>query len=357
MSKNILISTGGSGGHISPAKVFYEHLKENYNVFLSSDVRGSKFIKKNDFKLIILDTPKLSKNILLLFFQMFSIFSLIIKSLFVLKKKKIDILISTGGYMSFPLCIAAKFLGIKILLFEPNMVIGRSNKLFLSFCKYIFCYSKDLKNFPKKYENKILLISPLIRKVFYSYKSNIKKEVNKFRVMIVGGSQGAKIFDTHSQYSILDLSKKFNLKILHQTTKEKIVQLSNFYNENKIDNYVFDYDDNFIDLIHNVDLCITRAGASTISELTFLGIPFLAIPLPTAKDNHQFENANFYEKKNCCWILNQKDFDSHRLKEILTEIIENKSDYFEKKNNLKNLNYQNHWNNINQKIIEIINEN
>ena len=63
------------------------------------------------------------------------------------------------------------------------------------------------------------------------------------------------------------------------------------------------------------------------------------------------------KKKNCCWILNQKDFDSHRLKEILTEIIENKSDYFEKKNNLKNLNYQNHWNNINQKIIEIINEN
>ena len=331
MSKNILISTGGSGGHVIPATVFYEHLKDSYKVFVSSDVRGSKYLKKNNFELIVIDTPRLSKNIFMLFLQMFSIFFLTVKSLLILKNKKIDILISTGGYMSLPLCIAAKILGIKIFLFEPNMVLGRANKLFLTFCKNIFCYSDKIINFPKKYEYKISLIYPLIRKIFYSYNSKSQKNENNFSLMVVGGSQGAKIFDTNIRYSIQDLSKKFNLKVFHQTEKKNISILNNFYNQNNIDNHVFEYDDNFVDLLSNTDLCITRAGASTISELTFLNIPFLAIPLPTSKDDHQFQNANFYKKKDCCWILDQNDFNKDKLYEILAKIIENKSEYLRKK--------------------------
>ena len=63
---------------------------------------------------------------------------------------------------------------------------------------------------------------------------------------------------------------------------------------------------NFINTIKQVDLCITRSGASTLAELSVLNIPFIAIPLPTSKDDHQLENANFYERNDCCWLIEQK---------------------------------------------------
>ena len=89
MKKNILISSGGSGGHMIPATIFYEHLKGSFNVCISSDQRGLQFLDKAKYDLKIINTPKLSKNLLLLPFQIFLILYLIIKSFFFLKKKKL----------------------------------------------------------------------------------------------------------------------------------------------------------------------------------------------------------------------------------------------------------------------------
>ena len=130
MKKKILISTGGSGGHVIPATVFYEHLKDKFDVFLSTDKRGSKFINLQKYEIKIINTPKLISNLFLLPINLFLIGVLSIKSIFYLKEKKIDFLISTGGYMSLPLCIAAKILKIKIYLYEPNMILGRANSFF-----------------------------------------------------------------------------------------------------------------------------------------------------------------------------------------------------------------------------------
>ena len=88
MNKKILISTGGSGGHVIPATIFYEHLKDNFDVYLSTDVRGLKFLNKEKYKFHIINTPKLSKNLFLFPFQIFLILYLIIKSFLFLKKKK-----------------------------------------------------------------------------------------------------------------------------------------------------------------------------------------------------------------------------------------------------------------------------
>ena len=105
------------------------------------------------------------------------------------------------------------------------------------------------------------------------------------------------------------------------------------------------------------NICITRAGASTLSELVFMNLPHIAIPLPFAKDNHQFENAYFYQQKGCNWILNQNEINTNKLSKKLMNIIENKEEYLDKKNNMKNFSYLNTWNNINQKIVTTINEN
>ena len=355
MKKKILISTGGSGGHVIPAITICNHLKNEYDVVISTDLRGFKYLESNNHKIFLVNTPRLNRSVLIPF-AILKVFFLTLKSLFILKREKIYILISTGGYMSLPLCLASKMLKIKIFLLEPNMIIGRANKFFLNFCEKIICYDNNIINFPKKFQNKLIALNPLIRKKFYE--KNFKLKTDKvFTVIVIGGSQGAQIFDQLLHESFIKISKIKSLKIIHQTNQNNVNFLKNLYLKDKIDNVVFNFDQNLDILLKQADLCITRAGASSLAEIASLNIPFIAIPLPTSKDNHQFENANYYKNKNCCWIVDQTNFDQLKFEDLLIGILKNDDDFIKKKKNLENLNYQNTWNNVNQNLLKILNEN
>tara|TARA_B100001057_G_scaffold148147_1_gene148074 strand:+ start:4959 stop:6023 length:1065 start_codon:yes stop_codon:yes gene_type:complete len=354
MKKNILITTGGSGGHVIPATILYQHLSRDENVLITSDERGLRYLDQNIYEIEIINTPKLN-NIFFLPFNFLVIIFLTVKSFFLLKKKKIKKIISTGGYMSLPPILAAKILNLSIFLIEPNQVLGRSNRFFLNSCKKIFCYSDKIKNFPKKFQDKIVMINPLVKEEVYRSNSGVQKK-NKFNLLIVGGSQGANIFDNNLKNSIINISKIERIKVIHQTNEKKISNLEDFYSKNNVENWIFSFDKNFVETIEKADLCITRAGASTLAELSVLNIPFIAVPLPSSKDNHQYENANFYKNKDCCWIIEQNKFEE-TIEDVLKDIFNDKSNYLKKKENLKKLNYQNTWINVNQKILNTINEN
>ena len=357
MKKNVLISTGGSGGHTIPATIIYGHLSEKTNVILSTDTRGLKYLDKDMFRFEIIDTPKLN-NIFFLPFNIIVILFLIFKSYLLLKRRKINEIFSTGGYMSLPVVLAARLLKLKIYLIEPNHVLGRANKFFLNFCKKIFCYTDKVKNYPKNFRDKIVIINPLVKKHIYNLKSKREnKEIkDRLTILIVGGSQGASIFDNNLKNIIIKISKNISIKIIQQTSKENIANLRNFYLKYNIENKIFSFDNNFEKNIKEADLCITRAGASTLAELSVASVPFIAIPLPNSADNHQFENANFYKSYNCCWLIEQNDFEE-KIEGLLIDILNNKYEYLKKFQNLEKLNYQNTWNSVNQKILEIINEN
>ena len=124
-----------------------------------------------------------------------------------------------------------------------------------------------------------------------------------------------------------------------------------------IQNELFSFNEEIFQKYNQIDFAITRSGASTISELIFFNVPFLAIPLPESKDNHQFYNAKDYFDKKLCWLVNQSDYKKENLKEFILNLIQNPDDYFEKKNNMTKFSYQNTWNNINQKLLALINEN
>ena len=353
--KKILITTGGTGGHVIPAEIISEHLNNSYEIYISTDKRGLKYLSSNKTKTVIIDTPKLNISFLLPL-RLIKLFYLTTKSFFYLKKEKIDKVFSMGGYMSIPLIIGAKILGLKIYLLEPNLTLGRSNNFFLNFSEKIFCYSDKLKNFPEKFIKKIEYISPLVSKAFYEIKK--KNDINKkFHFLISGGSQGANIFDKIIKEVMVDLAKKHPLKVIQQTNIHNIKKLEDFYNLNNIENEIFNFEKKFIHLINKSDLCITRAGATSLAEISIMNKPFVAIPLPTSKDDHQVENAKFYENKGCCWVLSQKILNKEKLLDVLLKILDNKSDFISKKLNLKKLNYKNSWNDVNQKLKKIINEN
>ena len=355
--KNILIVTGGTGGHVVPSIAFIEHLNNSFSVKIVTDVRGSKYIDEKEYSYHIIDVPNLFSKFYLLPLNLIKYLLNIFKSLNFIKKNKIETIISTGGYMTLPFCLAAFFLRKKIFLFEPNSILGRSNKIILKFSDAIICYDNNLKNFPKKYNFKKKVIHPILKKEIYEIKryKNSFKEIKK--VLIIGGSQGANFFDNKVTDLITEISKKKDFQIIQQISKKnEIEQLKKKYDDLNLKYNFFDFTNNSDKLYKDVDFAITRGGASTLSELSFLNIPFLAIPLPSAKDNHQFHNSNFYYQKKCCWLIEQKNFEHDKIVDLILKIFNNREDYIDKARNLQKISEKNTWNNSNNRIIEIINE-
>jgi UDP-N-acetylglucosamine--N-acetylmuramyl-(pentapeptide) pyrophosphoryl-undecaprenol N-acetylglucosamine transferase len=357
--KKILIATGGSGGHVIPSLSIYDALKDDFEVKISTDSRGSKFINNENYNYSLIDVPNLFSNLLLLPYNLIKFCYSIIKSYKYLKLNNFNILISTGGYMSLPLCLASNLLNIKIYIFEPNSVLGRANKLILNFAKKIICYEKNLKGLSKKLSNKIYLVKPLLRKEIYKYNKNENTKIaEKKKILIIGGSQGAKFFDEFITKIIIKLSKIEKVQVLQQVINvNKRENIKELYQKNHIEHELFHFDDKVLLKALNYDLAITRSGASVISELGYLNIPFVAIPYPYAKDNHQYHNAEFYEKNKSCWLIMQNDLDENNFTDFIIKIFKDQNEYFVKKNNLIQLTKENTWEKNKFKLIELLNEN
>ena len=94
-----------------------------------------------------------------------------------------------------------------------------------------------------------------------------------------------------------------------------------------------------------------------MAELTFLNLPFIGIPFPFAKDDHQYINAQYYEKKNCCWILKQDNNTEDKLVILLNNILQNRDTILEKKHNMAKISSQNNWSDVNKILVNLLNEN
>ncbi len=355
--KKILISTGGSGGHVIPALNLYNHLKNKFDVSLCTDVRGAKYIPQ-EIKKIVLEVRKIPEKKYLFFIKIIFLFIAFVRSLIYLSTNKIDILISTGGYMSLPIVLAAKIFNKKIFLFEPNSVIGRSNKFLLKFSLKILCYDDNLAGLNQKYYHKIIKIYPILNKCFYSQQIDNKTRNDYLRVLIIGGSQASLFFSRNLKSEIIQLAKKYQVKVTQQLSPG--IDIENYkkdYDSNNINNKLFFFEENFLCKKNDFDIAITRAGASSLAELAHLNIPFISIPFPHATDNHQFLNARRYYELNCCWLLEEKNFNSGDINRIIDQIMVDKKEYLEKNNNLIKITANNTWESINQRIINIFNEN
>ena len=339
--KKILICTGGTGGHIFPALSLAEHLKKNFHVDIITDYRAKRFINNINLKnisFINVKTPT-DKNGLALIYSIFLIFFSFIYSFFFILFKRPNLIIGSGGYASFPILLAARLLNKKFIIYETNSVVGRVNKFFLKSATKIFT-GYPLKDLNINSE-KIIFVGQLIRQQIYIAKNSEKfKKDNDFNftLLVVGGSQGAEIF---SRILPQSLNKLFNLnlkiKIFHQVGNKKQEGMLDHSYKNNTNVKIFYFEPHIENYMIQSDLVITRAGSSTLSELSFLQIPFIAIPFKDSLDNHQFYNANYYFEKNACWLIEQQDLNSEKLFDLIKELILHKEKLLEKKGKLKEL--------------------
>ena len=308
-NKNIFLVAGGTGGHLFPAVAVAQRDKKKNFIFVV-DTRVEKILKKYKVKNFVVSSSKFNKNIFRLILAVFKILYGTFQSVLLIKKYRPKLVVGFGGYTSIPTILAAKIFNIQTLIHEQNAVMGKTNRLLSKIS------NKTAISFNStKYAKKDAIFTGIPIRVFK--KKKIKKD--KKRVLVLGGSQGAKIFSQIIPKVLIGIKQEYlkNLMIVQQTRKEDKTILESTYNKLNVKCTVKEFFDDVQNEIYNSDIVIARCGASTLAEIEYCKKFSLLFPLPTAMDDHQLENAKQFKKKNDCQIYNQNNIPYSKLRELL----------------------------------------
>lgn len=309
LKKKVMIIAGGSGGHVFPGLSVACYLMESgYNVIWLGGVNNieSELVPQYgiDIKLIWIQGlrgKKLYTKFIVLFF---SFFIAIYQSLKIIKYWKPDIVVGWGGYVSGPGGLAAWLSGIPLIIHEQNKVIGLTNRLLSFFAKIV------LQGLPNVVARGSIIVGNPIRSAILSIPEPIgrwKNRVGPIRVLVVGGSQGAHIFNIVVPKIVEKLADK--LIIWHQTGKKDFHSVVQAYKKMKKNIYKIEA------FIYNIeqaytwaDLVISRSGALTVSEVAYVGLPAIFVPFCFHKDRQQYWNAMLLEQIGAAQIIEQEQF-------------------------------------------------
>ena len=355
--ENILLTAGGTGGHLYGAQsLAFELSLNDYNTFLLTDKRVGTLVE--GFK------PENVKEIYSATFTNTSFYKwplVIIKlflgfiySLILIKKFNPKIVIGFGGYPTIPVIFAAKMFRLKIIIHEQNMILGRANKLLLNFSDILTTGFKNTIGIPTNIKKQICFSGNPIRQDILKYKSTYKvfKDNEKFRLVIFGGSQGASFFSKTIPLSLSKLSdeKKTSLEVFHQVRSEEFEDVSNFYKSENIKANVSKFFDNLPELLNSSHLIIARSGASSVSEISAIGRPAILVPLTHSIDNDQKLNALNLEKTGLILSIDEEKSDSDWFYKKIDEFMNFPNILKE----MSNMGKSNTFNNGSKNILKII---
>ena len=312
------IATGGTGGHIFPAlAVADELIQRGHKVIVSTDVRGRKYLKK--YKTVQVwasgvGAKKPIAKILSLFKIAISTVILIVRFA-ILRPEKI---VAFGGYSSVPALIAGWALKIPTFLHEQNAAIGRANNFAMPFVKTL------MTSFPIGFGTHTGLP---VRKEFLGSinERRVEKAKNSdFRLLVTGGSLGAKVLDDVVPEALSTLNSKSatrGLFVVHQTRPENVEKLRKLYAGIGVKNNVLSFIKDMAGELSSASLVISRAGASTVAEMQAIGVAAIMVPLEINPD--QMANAKEFAKNGGGIVMQQRDFTSQKLAIELKKLIAN----------------------------------
>ena len=339
----IIVSAGGTGGHIYPAlaiiKKFQEKEKKLEVLYIGTHNRMEKqIIPKMGIKYQELEIYGFSKtNIIRDIKNIFLINKATKKCMEIMKEYKPDVVIGVGGYVTYPVIKAAHKLGIKTFIHEQNSIPGKSN---VALAKYASLVGVSFKSSMNSFTSarKVIytgnpcgenaLTIPKISKTTLGFKENDKL------IIIVAGSLGSTTFNDKFK-SFLSVVDDY-YKILYITGKD---YYDDFIKDTKFSKNVkvVPYFDNLAGLIKDSYLIISRAGASTISEILALKVPSILIPSPYVANNHQYYNALDLANVGVSEVIEEKNLSLELIKVTINELVNNPKKYQEMKNNLKSI--------------------
>lgn len=329
----ILVTGGGTGGHIYPALSIVKKIKkeiENVEILYIGTENGleADIVPKEDipFKTVrvkgfrrklSIDTIKSGIELL----------KGIMDSNKVLKEYKPDFVIGTGGYVCGPIVFLASLKKIPTLIHEQNAFPGVTNKILSRFVDIVAISFEGTEKYFKKPERVVLTGNPINEEYLKQDKEKtiekLKLEKSKKIVLSFGGSGGQKSLN-NAVFNIINNKEKLNgIQLIHITGKKFYKDFHENINKTKYGNdlKVFDYSYDIMNYMIAADLIITSAGAITISEITALGKPSIIIPKANTAENHQEYNGRELEKNGASALILEKDLDENVLFEKLEELL------------------------------------
>ncbi|MDR1366401.1 MAG: UDP-N-acetylglucosamine--N-acetylmuramyl-(pentapeptide) pyrophosphoryl-undecaprenol N-acetylglucosamine transferase [Puniceicoccales bacterium] len=319
---NILLVCGGSGGHIAPAIAVAERLVNHHCTFAIShkqiDEIFSKKYENFDFIRVNAIPFQLSPYTLTRFIH--SQLKSFRQALNLLKVKKIDAVISFGGFTSMGFVLAAKMKKIPIILHESNIIPGKATRFLAGFATKIL-FPPNI--FLKKYNKKVSHVDYPIRQEFVNIsRAEARNQLGwpalKRIILIIGGSNGALAINKWVQQNFF--------KFAHHNIDIFCIAGPSFSEEKAINFedctlHMLPFCNNMNLVIRACDLVIARAGAGTIAECRYCKKPMILVPYPFAADNHQWANAKVAEELGVATVVDQNKIDT--LAQRTFEIISN----------------------------------
>ena len=363
----ILITCGGTGGHIFPAIALAQELKQKRHAdsifIIDKSYTTQDMIKKAGFNYHVLGVPKMPYGISA---KWFNFLVKLIRARFdaepMITKINPDIAVGFGAYISGPVMQAAAAMGIKTLIHEQNALFGRANRiLFKSVDRVCLSFANSLV---KKNTKCVLTGNPVREEVINGFKMTTKQEAlsalkfsdRRKTLLVIGGSSGASSINKaiSNMIETLNDEEKDSIQIAHITGYRDIEKVEEAYRVNRIVHWVRGFYDKMPLCYKAADIILCRAGATTISEIAFFGVPAVLIPYPWA-GCHQTENAISLAREGAAVVLAERGLSSNKLKKEIFSIINNEKEMKQMAYNMRLFSKPDAASKLAQQVMELAN--
>jgi len=367
MSINVIISGGGTGGHIYPAISIANAIKKvdsKANVSFVGAIGKMEMEKVPEagYEIIGLPVRGLQRKLTLKnFVTLYRLFTSLVKSRRIIKKKKPDVVVGVGGYASGPLCYMASKKGIPVVLQEQNSYPGITNKLLASkAAKICVAYENMERFFPSE---KIVITGNPVRQDILNVKSKKQEAIEfynldpeKKTIVIVGGSLGARTLNESVLNSLEEIKKNDNVQIIWQTGSYYYNEMLERCDKNNYPSLKMMSFLSRMDLVYAVaDVIISRAGACTISELCLTSSATILVPSPNVSEDHQTKNAKALSNKDAALLITDKEAKAVLIQEAL-KLVKDEKRISSLSQNISNFAYNNSADIIADEIYKIVNK-
>ncbi len=331
----VLITGGGTGGHINPALAIAQKVKEvnNDNEILyvgTKEGMESDLVPKQGFDFKTVDARFLQRKLSIENMITLAISAKgVIQSMGIIRDFKPDIVVGTGGYVCGPVVLAAAIKGIPTMIHEQNVFPGITNRLLSKFVNKIAISFEEAGKYFKQKDKLVLVGNPVRKEIVEANRDESRKKYklknDEIFIYSFGGSGGQKSLNDAIIDVIKNIKNREKIKLLHVTGK----RLKDDFNEAlKLNNLEIPSNVTVVDYMYDApaalsasDLVIGSAGAITIAEITKIGIPSILIPKTYTAENHQEYNARALERKGAAIVILESELEDKKLISTIDKII------------------------------------
>ena len=308
----VVIAGGGTGGHLFPgisiAQAFVEMNAENRILFVGTGRPVEKAVlPRSGFASTDIRVQGIKgRGLFAKIGALLRIPGAVWTSRGILKRFGADLVIGVGSYSAGPVALAARWLGIPVVICEQNILPGITNRMLARLASriYVSFAHTHIKAAPEKLT---VAGNPVRRELLAARETGAKDRKKPFTVLVLGGSQGAHRLNEIMMKAMTETELHHHIYLIHQTGEADEAAVRETYTQAGVRFRVQAFFDDMSEIYHMADLVICRAGATTIAELTALGKAAIFIPYPYAADNHQEMNAAELVMEDAAEMIREAD--------------------------------------------------